>query len=166
MLVCIFFTIANLTVIAEEEYAQISIKETPTYELISQNISGNRIISRFKIYITFENKGNVSSHQIKVNLTDQDGIVLTKQFTIESLETKIITFDWSTIFNENQELKINYGPADLSVTRTKYNSGKTSLTIKVVENDGGGSTPGFEIMTLTIAILFSIFLKKNRNKKC
>jgi hypothetical protein len=160
MLACIFFTIGNLTVIAEEEYAQISIKGTPTYELISQNTSGNRIIRRFKIYITFENKGNVSSDKIKVNLTDAEGFVLDKTFSINSFETKVITFDWSTIFNENQELKINYGPADLGVTRTKYNSGKTSLTIKVVENDGGGSTPGFEIMTLTIAILFSIFFKE------
>lgn len=164
-LVYLLITALNYTVIAEEDRAEISIKGTPTYKLMSQNSSGNFVVSRYKIYITFENKGNINSDSIKVNLTDIEDFVLDKTFKIDSLETKIITFDWSTIFTNNQQLVINYGPADLGTTRTKYNSGKTTFTIKVLENNDGDSTPGFEIVSVTIALLFSISLLKHRNKK-
>ena len=164
IIVCTLFIIVNLAAIAEEDSAEISIKGTPTYELLSQNSSGNIVVSRYKILITFENKGNIESDLIKVNLTDLEGFVLDKTFKIGSLETKVIDFDWSTIFTENQQLQINYGPADLGTIRTKYNSGKTTLTIKVLENNDDGSTPGFEILSVTIALLFSIVFLRYRNK--
>jgi hypothetical protein len=160
MLLFTLFSTANFSVIASEDQAEISIKGTPTYELLSQNSSGNRIVSRYKISITFENTGNISSDTIKVNLTDAEGFVLDKTFKIDSLETKVINFDWSTIFTDNQQLIINYGPADLGTPRTKYNSGKTTVSINVLENNDSGSSPGFEIITITIALLFSIFLWK------
>ncbi|KYK21537.1 hypothetical protein AYK24_08990 [Thermoplasmatales archaeon SG8-52-4] len=165
IITCIFFSLVNLSVLAEEGQAEISIKGTPTYKLISQNTSGNRIVSRYKIYITFENSGNVSSDQIKVNLTDPDGFILDKTFKIEPAETKLITFDWSTIFTDDQELKINYRPTDFDTIKTKDNSGKTTLTIKVVNNNDDGSTPGFEMVVISIALLFSILIIRYRNKK-
>jgi hypothetical protein len=165
IIICIFFTSVNLSVLADELQAEISIKGAPTYELISQNTSGNRVVSRYKIYITFENSGNLTSDQIKVNLTDPDGFVLDKTFKIEPAEIKVITFDWSTIFTDNQELKINYGPADFDIIKNKFNSGKVTLIINVVENNGDGSAPGFEIVMIIIALLFSIFIVKFRNKK-
>jgi hypothetical protein len=154
-----------LTAIAEEDLAEISIKETPTYELLSQNTSGNMVVSRYKISITFENKGNIDSDLIKVNLSDIEGFVLDKTFKIDSLQTKVINFNWSTILTGNQQLQINYGPADLGTIRTKYNSGKTTLTIKSSENNDDGSSPGYEILSVTIALLFSIVLLKYRKKK-
>jgi len=160
------FITVNLTAIAEEDRAEISIKGTPKYELLSQNSSGDIVVSRYKISITFENTGNIESDLIKANLTDSEGFVLDKTFKIDALETKVIEFDWSTIFTEDQQLQINYGPADLGTIRNKNNSGKTTLTIKVLENNnGGGSTPGFEIASITIALLFSIIFLKYKSKR-
>lgn len=165
IITCILFITLNFTAIAEEDLAEISIKETPTYKLLSQNTSGNIVVSRYKISITFENKGNIDSEKIKVNLTDTEGFVLDKIFKIDSMQTKVITFNWSTILTDNQQLQINYGPEDLGTIRTKYNSGKTTLTIKGLENNGDGSSPGYEIVSVTFALLFSIVLLKYRKKK-
>ena len=163
LLVGLFLTVFNFTVTAKEERVEISIKGTPTYELVSQNTTGDTVASRYIISITFENKGNISSDLIEINLSDPEGFILTKYFTIGLLETKVITFNWSTMFTQDQQLKVNYHPADLEAMGTQYDSGKTTFTLKVTIENGGSSTPGFETVTMVIALLFSVFLWKYRN---
>ena len=162
LLICLILNILNFSAIAEEEQAEISIKGIPTYELVSQNKIGNNIVSRYNIFITFENKGNINSDLIKVNLSDSEDFNLNQDITIKSLQTKIITFNWSTIYTNDQQLEINYFPADLDAIRTKYNSGKTTFTIKIIEGNGSNPTPGFEIAIIGLAIIIYVFLRTYR----
>ena len=148
LLVCLIVTTFNFSVNAEEEIAEISIIGTPTYELINQNAFGETVVSRYIISISFENKGNISSDLIEVNLSDQEGFVLTKFFTIDPSENKVITFNWSTIYTNNQQLNINYHPADLEALGNQYNSGKTTFILKVALENNDSSTPGFVIVTI------------------
>jgi len=85
---------------------------------------------------------------------------------IEAGETKIVTFNWSTTYLINQNIKVNFFPSSAYAQTNQYNSGSISFVIDVVENNGltGTSTPGFEIIFLISAILIIFFLSKKYKK--
>ena len=161
-LVSIFFLI-NITVVAEEEHAIVSIKGTPTYELVSTNTVGDMIIRRYMINVTFINEGTIISEEIKSVLRDEEGFNLTSYFYLNSSEEKIVTYDWSTILYRNQNLVLSYYPVDLNTDLNENNSGTTTITVKMVEEENNKSIPGFEIMLMLIAIIITI-LYFNRKK--
>jgi hypothetical protein len=147
--------------------SDVSIKEEPTYQLVNTLTKNNKIIGKYyEIYVSLYNSGDVKSERLTVNLSDQEGFVLEQDTYVEPGETKIVTFNWSTTYLSNQNMKVNFFPADVYVPTNQYNSGSTSFEIEIVNNNGvpATSTPGFEIIFLISAILIIYFLSK-KNKK-
>jgi len=149
---------------AEENPFEISIVDEPTYKLTKIIERNGRIIGKsYQISIILTNTGYQKTDQIEINMSDQEGFVLTQRTFINAGETKTITFNWSTIKIINQELKINYYPSDLDTPLNKYNSGQKIFKIKIAENGmPGTSTPGFEIILLIISILVVTFKFKRK----
>jgi hypothetical protein len=150
--------------IADESSFKISIEGEPTYKLTNTIVRNGKTLGKsYEIDIIFTNSGNQKSDEIEVNLTDQEGYILTQRTIFYPGETKIITFNWSTMNMLDQKINVNYYPSDLDTPWNKYNSGKKMLTINVVDNSmPGTSTPGFEIILLITAFLFIIFSIKRK----
>jgi hypothetical protein len=149
---------------AEENPANISIIGEPTYKLKNTFEKNGRILGKtFQIDIIFSNTGDLKSDEIEVNLTDEEGYVLSQRTYFELGETKTISFTWSTINIRNQILKVSFYPSDLDTLWNKYNSGYKIFTIKVNENNiPATSTPGFEILLTIIAIISFTYLMKKK----
>jgi len=152
---------------ADEQRAELEIKGEPSYTLIKEIKKGGTIIGRtYKINVEIGNAGNVRSEETVINLTDDEGFTLKKVTYFEPDETKTISFNWSTLYTYNQELKINYFPANLNLNRNRFNSGSAILTIKPLGDQGvsATNTPGFEIAIMILSLLCIMFygkIKKN-----
>lgn len=165
MLISLLLIISSESILAKR--SNVSIKEEPTYELVDTLTKNNKIIGKYyKIYVTLYNSGDVRSELLTVNLSDPEGFVLLQDTYVEAGETKIITFNWSTTYLINQNIKVNFFPSSAYAQTNQYNSGSISFVIDVVENNGltGTSTPGFEIIFLISAILIIFFLSKKYKK--
>jgi hypothetical protein len=149
---------------AEDSNYKISIKEEPTYKLTNTIERNGAVFGKsYKIDIIFTNSGNQKSDEIEVNLSDEEGFVLSQKTYFNAGQTKTITFNWSTILIKNQKLKLNYYPSNLGTPRNKYNSGQEIINIKINDNSlPGTSTPGFEIALMIIAIIFAILSYKRK----
>jgi len=160
----LFFSL-TINCIAEDSTYEISIKGEPSYKLTNTIVKNGRVLGKsYKINVVFTNSGEYKSEEIEVNLTDQEGYTLTQRTYFNSGETKIITFNWSTVNIKNQELQINFYPSNLDTPRNNYNSGRESLTIKIVDSSvPGASTPGFKIILLIAALLFVVLIMKRKN---
>ena len=162
-----FFSIAiSETCCAENNY-NVSFVGEPTYELLNTVKRGGNIIGKaYVINITLYNSGPDESEALIVNISDEEGFDLFQRISIDSGETKVVTFEWSTMLLRNQQILINFYPENSKNKKTLQNSGSTSLTIKIIDtNDDltGTSTPGFEfLVVLSAIILLSILLKKKK----
>ena len=170
----VFYTIILSTILlfvyaeicdAEDNPFEISIVGEPTYKITNTIERNGRIIGKsYKINIIFSNTGYEKSDKIEVNLTDQEGFILTQRTYFNAGETKTITFNWSTINIKNQELKVNFYPSDLDTPLNKYNSGQKIFTIKIAGNGmPSASTPGFEIVFLLTAIFVVTFIFRRKS---
>lgn len=159
-----FYTLSE-NCYAEENPANVSIIGEPTYKLKNTFEKNGRIIGKtFQIDIIFSNTGDFKSDEIEINLTDQEGFVLSQRTFFIGGETRIISFNWSTMIIKDQVLKINFYPSDVDTSWNKYNSGHKTLAIKVSDNGiPSTSTPGFEIFLLIITVIGITFLIKKRN---
>ena len=169
--IIIFIFIGVLTSIttekcsAEEQQAEISFLGEPTYILENKIIKNNQVIGRiYTIDVTLYNAGNLRSEQIKVNITDEEGFSLVKYTYINPGETKIISFNWSTILDRDQEIHANYFPSDLDTVWTRYNSGSKTFMIKINDKDGvsATNTPGFELTLIISSIIFYGYLRRRK----
>jgi hypothetical protein len=150
---------------AEENPYILSIEGDPTYQLTKTFEKNGKILGKsFKIDIILCNAGNSKSDEIEINLTDQEGILLSQRTFLEAGETKTITFNWSTINIINQNLRVSYYPSDLDTIWNKFNSGHKTFKIKVVDDSmTGTSTPGFEIILMLIAICCISYLFRKKH---
>ncbi len=169
-ILAIIFLIAFLSVVISENCCalnnyDVSFSGEPTYDLIQTLTRNDKIIGKsYKIHIPLYNSGPDNTEEITVNISDEEGFDLFQNVIIGPDETVVVTFNWSTILIRNQLIKVNYYPADIFKDRFDYNSGKTSFTIKVVEDEiTGTSTPGFESVLVISAIIVFMLLWKKRN---
>jgi len=153
---------------AEEQQAEISFIGEPTYILTNEIIKNNRVIGRtFVIDITLYNAGNKKSEELAVNILDTEGFSLKKYTYLDPGETKIISFNWSTLINRDHKIVVKYLPADLDAAWTQYNHGSKTFTIKIEDKDGlpATSTPGFELLLIIITIIAYAFLRKKKEHR-
>jgi len=148
---------------ADEQRAEISIIGEPTYKLTNKVIKNNRVLGRtFLVDVTIHNAGDLRSEELVVNFTDEEGFSLADYIYLDPGETKIISFTWSTMLNRDQEITINYFPADIDATWNKYNSGSKTVMIKIEDGLPATSTPGFEFLLVIIAVILIAFLLKKK----
>jgi len=157
-----FISMSSFDTCKADDQVGVYIIGEPTYQLTNSIVKNNRIIGQtYQINVTLYNRGYTRSVEFIVNISDED-ISLKKNISLESGETKIVSFTWSTIKIKNQRLSISFYPSDIDVSRTKYNSGSKSFIIKI----GNGkelpatSTPGFEIILIFTVIFMGILRKK------
>jgi hypothetical protein len=139
----------------------------PTYKLMNEIVKGDKVIGwTYQIDIKIKNIGDERSDLTIVNITDQEGFTLQNSTTFEPGETKTISFVWSTLFDQNQKINVNYYPANLNIETTPSNSGKTKFTLVIGNKDAvpATSTPGFELIILLLSIIILIIIS-NRKKK-
>ncbi|KYK30747.1 MAG: hypothetical protein AYK22_02980 [Thermoplasmatales archaeon SG8-52-3] len=150
---------------AKENSYDISIIGEPTYKLSNTFEKNGRILGKtFQIDIKMSNTGAIKSDEIEINLTDQEGFMLSQKTFFEAGQTKTVSFNWSTMKIINQELIVYYYPSDIGTLWNKYNSGQRTFTIKVSDNSvPSTSTPGFEIFLLFTAIICIIFILNKKN---
>jgi len=160
-LLCVF--LLSFTFIVQAQ-AELSIKGTPTYELTKQETVGNTLISRYNIYIIIENTGTSRSENTTINLTNTEGYPLKEIFELQPGEEKNITFEYPTILETSQDLRIFYFPTHLEEDQwNELNSGSTTITLNAANDGTNGSSPGFEIIILFTAImLITLYCKKFR----
>lgn len=148
---------------AEEQRAEISIIGEPTYTLTNRVIKDNKVLGRtFLVDVTIHNAGNLRSEELVVNLSDEEGFSLANYTYLDPGETKIISFTWSTMINRDQKITINYFPLDLDADWNQYNSGSKTVMIKIEDGLPATSTPGFEIISVIMAIIILAFLWKKK----
>jgi hypothetical protein len=165
----IFLVIGILTNICVSAKNQEELKflEEPSYTLIQEVKSGEKIIGWvYQIDIKIQNKGDITSKETIVNLTDEEGFTLQNITRFAPGETKTISFTWSTISSYDQTIRVNYFPLDLSVNHNQYNSGSTSFKMLIGGKDEipAASTPGFEIIAVITAIAVALILINKKKK--
>jgi hypothetical protein len=161
----IFFYLSTERCLGEEESFELSFIDEPTYKLKNTFEKNGRILGKsFQIDVIIGNSGNSKSDEIEINLTDQEGFILSQRTFFKAGESKTITFNWSTMNIRNQELYIRFYPSKVDTIRNKFNSGQKTFTIKVVDKGmSGTSTPGFEIFLLLSAIICFTYILRKRN---
>lgn len=171
ILACFIIITFFSLIISENCYAKnnydISFESEPTYELVNTIKRGNEIIGKsYNINIPIHNNGPERTEELIVNMSDEEGFDLNQRIFIDPGETKVVIFEWSTMLLRNQQILINFFPVNSQIQKTSYNSGSTSLTIKIIDtNDDltGTSTPGFEfVLALSAIILLSILYKRKK----
>lgn len=150
---------------AIEQQAEISFFGEPTYTLENKIIKNNQVIGRiYKIDVTLYNAGNLRSEELAVNFTDEEGFSLVKYTYINPGVTKIISFNWSTILNRDQEIQANFFPADLDTIWNQNNSGSKTFMIKINDKNGmpATNTPGFELTLIISSIIIFVYLIRRK----
>ena len=151
---------------AEEQQADVSFLGEPTYTLKNKIIKNNQVIGRaYSIDVTLYNTGNKRSEELTVNITDEEGFSLRKNHIyLNPDESKIISFNWTTMINRDQKIIVNYFPTDLDAIWNQYNSGSKTLTIKIEDKDGlpATNTPGFELLLIITTVMMYAFLRKKK----
>ena len=165
ILTCLFLSIAGFSTTADENNAIISIVGDPVYELVSRDTTNDITISRYFINITFGNTGTETSDEIRVNLTDEEGFSLTKDFTLSAGAETTVSFYWSTTYYQNQNIVVKFFPKDLDTDWTEDNSGSTTFELVMIEGEDNKSTPGFEIILVLSAIIIFAYYQKQKRKK-
>jgi len=151
---------------AEEQQADISFLGEPIYTLKNKIIKNNQVIGRaYSIDVTLYNTGNKRSEELAVNITDEEGFSLRKNYIyLNPDESKIISFNWTTMINRDQKIIVNYFPMDLDTIWNQYNSGSKTLTIKIEDKDGlpATNTPGFELLLIITTVMMYAFFRKKK----
>lgn len=147
--------------------AEVSFFGEPKYVELSSIVKNDKIIGKtFQINVTLHNSGDLRSDGITVNLTDQEGFTLRRDVLyIDPGKTEIASFIWSTTNIRNQQIIVSFYPTNLKTAWDDYNSGSTTLTIKIADEGGvpATSTPGFEILVFLFAVAtLMFFIRKNR----
>lgn len=135
----------------------------PTYRLTKEVSIGGEVAGwTYEINITIKNSGDTISDQTTVNLTDQEGFTLSNTTYFQPGETKTISFTWSTLSSYDQTIKVSYYPTDVEKNWNQQNYEATSFKIIVGEPDvtTENGTPGFEIVTILLAISLLYIYKK------
>jgi hypothetical protein len=165
----ILMLLGFLTVIVSEScFARknydIQFAGEPTYEWKMDVKKGDKIVGRnYMIHIPLINLGTDRSEQITVNMSDEEGFDLYQYVYINPGETKDITFNWSTVLLRDQIVKIYFYIANDGTT-SAFNSGSTRLKIEMDDvYVPATSTPGFELISIMLAIIVSILLFRKRN---
>jgi len=109
------------------------------------------------------NPRQTRSDLLIVNLSDEDSS-LKKELFFEPYETKIISFNWSTVKIKNQRLEILFYPKDLETVWNEFNTGSIAFTIKISDTDDlpATSTPGFEVILLILLIVLILLVYKKQ----
>lgn len=147
-----------------EDYSKVYIKGEPTYELIERGTVGGKTFSRYLINITFINTGTADSEELKVNFTDAEGFLMFQSFSVKAGEEKIVTFDWSTLLFKNQNFAFKYCPTNLDSPWYQYNSGTKAFTLVMVDDENGGSIPGFELFSIIFVLMLSVIYLKRKQR--
>ena len=140
----------------------------PSYsiEIIEKNYTINRTepsgqlnIVYFDIAINLQNTGNEQSDNITIEITDEDGITLHRNYTFTAGEIHTFTFNNHPLFGmKEHRINISYYPTFPQVAKTIYNNGNTSLIL--LEGNNPNSTPGFETILFLFIIVTYFFIKK------
>ena len=164
---CLFLIIINNELYVQAAEAGVYIDGEPTYKLIKNIIKNNEIIGKiYEINVTIINNGLDVSDDLIVNLTDEEHFSLSRNIILNSSETKIVSFTWSTLLIKNQQILVSFYPSNPDIIWNQYNSGSKAFTI-YISNDKdlkATDTPGFEIIYVITAMLIFIFLLKRINK--
>lgn len=169
-LTCVYLFLLCLLLLSFENClavnrAMISFAGEPEYKLVNEVYKGNELIGWvYEIYVRLKNDGNVRSQELIVSLKDAEGFTLEDRVYIDPGEIKTVNFTWSTL-NKNQVLLISYYPSDPNASLDQYNHGSTELNIGGKSDVSSTTTPGFEILVFTLALLAVIFLVKKYSDK-
>lgn len=149
---------------AQENRAEISFLGKPTYKLVS-TADKNLGVWRYEINVTLQNTGNKKSDELTVNLKSETDS-LNETTIIEPKNTSLITFQWGTISDKDQEITISFYPSAVDAVKNPYNSGSTSFTIIVGDIDPPPSekTPGFEIFVMVLSLISITIYFRNKRK--
>ncbi len=164
LIATIFLTFVGST-LARDNGSDLNFVGEPEYELVNKVARGGKPIGwSYKINLKIQNAGNVISRDTIVNITDQEGVSLSKNVRIDAGETKTISFNWSTISEADQTISASFYPADLDENKNQYNSGSTNFKIIIEDEDSvpAASTPGFELLLMLFALIGFTILKKKK----
>ena len=146
------------------QQADIDFIGEPTYFLTKEVIKNDEVIGRsYIINVTLRNSGDLKSEEMTINLTDIEGFSIHDLTYFEPGEIKTITFHWSTIILQDQQVILSYFPSAPGADRNQYNSGSKTLIIKVPSEISNESTPGFELIFSFLAIIIVIFVLSKKN---
>lgn len=154
-------------ILARDNGYDLDFVGEPEYELVNTVNRGGKVIGwSYKVNVKIQNSGDVKSKETIVNLTDEEGISLSKIIKVDPGETKTIQFNWSTLSSKDQKIASSFYPLSLDTSHTSYNSGSTTFTIIIDEKDTvpATSTPGFELIIVLFAITGILILKKKRHR--
>lgn len=164
LIATIFLTYVGST-LARDNGSDLNFVGEPEYELVNKVARGGKPIGwSYKINLKIQNNGNIMSKDTIVNITDQEGVSLSKNVRIDAGETKTISFNWSTISEVDQTISASFYPADFDESKNQYNSGSTSFKLITEEDDSvpAASTPGFELFIFLFAVIGIILIKKKK----
>ena len=163
MLLGFLTVIVSESCLAKKNY-DIQFTDEPTYELETTIKKGNTVVGKnYMIHVPLINLGTDRSEKITVNMSDEEGFDLYQYVYINPGETKDVTFNWSTVLLRDQIVKIYFYIANDGSTSAS-NSG--SFRLKIEMDDvymPATHTPGFELISIMLAIIVSLLLFKKRN---
>ena len=135
------------------------------YSKIKEETIGQELVVKYDIMVTLANRGNISSDQITLKLTDDEDFSVTEEYIFDAMETKTFIFEEYPLSGTgNHILTITYGPTNTSIQKTNANSGTETITIEY-ENTSSNDTPFVQpFYLLSILLIIGIFIKnKNRD---
>ena len=169
LILALLITVVSLVfannVLAKDNGYDLDFVGEPEYELVNEVTKGGKVIGwSYKINVKIQNTGDTQSPETIVNVTDDEGITISKTTTIDPGETKTIVFNWSTLSSKDQIIQTSFYPSNIDSSHTQYNSGSTSFNMLIGGEDEvtATSTPGFEFLILVLAAIGMVLLKKRR----
>ncbi len=158
MLTLCLFLFAPAVVYAQEGTYNIILSNT-TYNYIKTEEAGTQIFEFFNINITLRNLDVNESDEMTLELIDQDNMSVKRKHTFDPLEKKSFLFINHPISGTgDHEITIKFYPTD-ETKKNSYNSGLETFVINK-DDSQGGSTPGFEVTLILIALAIFVFLRK------
>ena len=163
MLLGFLTVIVSESCLAKKNY-DIQFADEPTYELETTIKKGDTVVGKnYMIHVPLINLGTERSEKITVNMSDEEGFDLYQYVYINPGETKDVTFNWSTVLLRDQIVKIYFYIANDGST-SAFNSGSRRLKIEMDDvYIPATHTPGFELISIMLAVIVSLLLFKKRN---
>ena len=135
----------------------------PFQALINRHTIGERTFSEYKINLTFINNGSSNSEDLKVKFTDEEGFELSETFNVKVGVEEIVTINWSTSLFKNHNFIFHFKPVNLDSPWYQHNSGTKKYTLIMTDDEEGGLIPGFEILTVALAlIIVTLYIMKKK----
>ena len=165
-LISISIAVIFIGVVSENvkaDNAKLDFTTEPTYMCYKSNEKGYY----YKIFVTIENSGDVSSCPMNIRIYEDGMRAATNETSCRGVifnpnEEKKFTIEWMTPYPEKQ-IEIKFMPSN-SINITKTNVGSTKLNVIYNDENNENNTPGFEICVLLISIILLIYIKKEKHK--